>query len=356
MTESVRFCDYTIGSSAYDELPRLCAKLGHRVLLLGGVTALEMASPVLDAVLAGSDLQIAGRLHTPVECSAAGIAALAGECTPLGAELILGVGGGKALDTAKGVAELLGLPIITLPTIAATCAATTALSVLYHEDGRHDTIRFFESPPIHCLIHTGILSEAPAKYLRGGMGDALGKFFECHFASRGQVLPHASALARQISVQCHDPILLNGAQAMFDCDQKNDTPALREVVLAIIVTTGLVSLLVEDCYNGAVAHSVCYGLSEIPRVAKNHLHGDLVAYGILVQLVLDGNIEQAMGLCMFLRRIGIPTSLAELDVELDSPELTMVLEEAIVSPDMEVIPYLVDVEILRSAVHLIESI
>lgn len=355
MAETVKYCNYTIGPDACRALPQICSGLGRRLLLLGGATALEKALPELESVLPGSGLEVVGQFQTAAECSAPAIAALAQRCAPLEAEVILGIGGGKALDTAKAVAAQLGLPIVTLPTIAATCAATTALSVLYHEDGRHDCIRYFDAPPAHCLIHTGILSAAPPQYLRGGMGDTLGKFFECHFASRGEALPHASALARQISVQCHDPVLMNGAQAMQDCAQQLDTPALREVVLAVIVTTGLVSLLIDDRYNCAVAHPICYGLSDIAGVAQRHLHGDLVAYGVLVQLALDGNIEQAAGLTMFLRRIGIPTSLAELGVEFDSPELLRALEEAVRSPDMEHIPYPVDVDMLRSAVYQVEA-
>ena len=95
--------------------------------------------------------------------------------------MIFGMGGGKALDTAKAAADILEIPVFTFPTIAATCAATTALSVVYREDGSFEEFRFFERPAIHSFIDLSIIANAPDEYLQAGMGDTIGKFFECHF-------------------------------------------------------------------------------------------------------------------------------------------------------------------------------
>ena len=63
-------------------------------------------------------------------------------------------------------------------------------------------------------------------------------------------------------------------------------------MLANIVSTGLVSLLVLDQYNCAVAHSVYYGLVLLDGFEAENLHGDVVAYGVLVQLLVDGEEEK----------------------------------------------------------------
>ena len=91
------------------------------------------------------------------------------------------------------------------------------------------------------------------------MGDTLGKYFECHFAARGDQLEHSSALGREISNMCYTPLMEYGVQAWKDCKEDKVSTALKQAVLANIVSTGLVSLVVLDEYNCAIAHSVCYG-------------------------------------------------------------------------------------------------
>lgn len=114
-------------------------------------------------------------------------------------DMIFGVGGGKALDTAKGAGYETGLPVFTFPTIAATCAATTALSVVYKENGTFDSFYFYERPARHCFIDLEVIAKAPDRYLQAGMGDTLGKYFECHFAARGDQLQTYRRISRKRS-------------------------------------------------------------------------------------------------------------------------------------------------------------
>jgi len=126
--------------------------------------------------------------------------------------------------------------------------------------------------------------------------------------------------------------------------------------LANIVTTGLVSLLVEEDYNGAVAHSVCYGLSTIPHVEEEQLHGDLVAYGVLVQLMLDGDIEEAKRLRAFLRSIGTPTCLADFGLGSADSLPDQVIEVTLAGDDMRHLPYPVTASMLRTAIAAVETL
>ena len=356
MPNHVTFCPYTIGEDAYDAIPDVCAKLGSRLLLIGGKTAMEKAKPAFLKAIEGSGLTLVAERWHGGECTFARIDELAGECPALGVDVVVGMGGGKAVDTAKAVANKAGLPVITLPTTASTCAGTTALSVVYHADHTHDRTVHFDAPPTPCFIHTGILAQAPDRYLRAGMGDTVAKHFECCFSSRGDQLDHSSALGREISNLCYGPLLDCGQQALDDCKKDSDTPALREAVLANVVTTGLVSLLVEERYNGAVAHSVCYGLSVIPEVEKNFLHGDIVAYGILVQLMLDKDREQASVLRDFLKGMGTPVTLADFGLPNDDALLAPVIEKALSSSDMEYLPYPVTGDMLRAAITAVEEL
>ncbi len=348
-TESVYFCNYSIGEAPYGEVPAVCASFGSRILLVGGERALAAGLPRLREALSGSGLLLAAAETFRGDCTYEAIRRLAGRAKELKADMIFGMGGGKALDTAKGAAYDAELPVFTFPTTAATCAATTALSVVYREDGSFDSFYFYERPARHCFLDLTVIAHAPAEYLQAGMGDTIGKYFECHFAARGDRLAHSSALGREISNMCYEPLLEHGVRALSDCRSGKVSHALSQAVLANVVSTGLVSLMVLDDYNCAVAHSVYYGLVLLPGFEERNLHGNVVAYGVLVQLLIDGEREEALRLKAFLQELGIRTTLAEMEVPLERKALDAVLKDIVAEPDMDHIPYPVTEEMVYKA-------
>ena len=201
-----------------------------------------------------------------------------------------------------------------------------------------------------------IIANAPAIYLQAGMGDTMGKYFECHFAARGDKLAHSSALGREISNMCYFPLLEHGVQALADCRAHVPSDDLKEAVLANIVSTGLVSLMVLDCYNCAIAHSVYYALVLLPGFEEENLHGNVVAYGVLVQLAVDGKLEEARELKKFLQALEIRTTLKEMGAPIERSALTAVLKEAVSGPDMEHIPYPVSEDMLYDAFVAVENL
>lgn len=356
MSHSVFFCNYSIGPEAYREAAEICRPYGTRALLIGGRRAMAAGRVRLEEALAGSGVEIAEAVCYGSDCTEAAIGKWADHARKIQADMMFGMGGGKALDTAKGAADAAGLPVFTFPTIAATCAGTTALSVLYREDGSFDRFAFFDRPARHCFMDLEILANAPAKYLQAGMGDTIGKHFECHFSARGDKLAHSSALGREISNLCYAPLLEHGVQALRDCRAHEVTDALEEAVLANIVSTGLVSLLVLDDYNCAVAHSVYYGLVLLPGFEEKFLHGSVVAYGVLVQLAVDRDWDRARELKDFLRKLDIPTTLGEMEVPLDRAVLGDVLKETVNGPDMAHIPYPVTEDMVYQAMEAVEKL
>lgn len=353
---SVYFANYTIGEDAYNEAAQVCRAFGSRILLIGGERALEAAEPLLRGALAGSGLEIVDTVVFGSDCTYAAIDRWAAHARECRADMIFGMGGGKALDTAKGAAERAQIPVFTFPTIAATCAASTALSVVYREDGNFDSFYFFDKPARHCFINTRVIADAPCQYLRAGMGDTMGKFFECHFAARGDRLDHSSALGREISRLCYAPLLDHGVQALKDCMEHKASYDLQQAVLANIISTGMVSLMVLDDYNCAVAHSVYYGLVLLPGFEEKYLHGDVVAYGVLVQLAVDNDMERLIEAKKFLKELGIPSTLREMEVPLDREALSDVLRETVTGPDMDHIPYPVTEDMIFEAMKVVEGL
>ena len=357
-TETTYFCNYSIGENVYEEAAQICSLYGHTALLLGGKRALAAGEGRLKKALAGfsGTLEIVETAMLDGDCTYANIRKWAEHAKAIQADMIFGMGGGKVLDTAKGTAHEAGLPVYTFPTIAATCAATTALSVVYEENGNFDSFYFFERPARHCFIDLTIIANAPFEYLQAGMGDTIGKYFECHFAARGDKLTHSSALGREISNMCYAPLLEYGLQALKDCKSGKATTALAQAVLANIVSTGLVSLMVLDEYNCAIAHSVYYGLVLLPDFEEKYLHGNVVAYGVLVQLAVDGEVEEALRLKAFLQKLGIPTTLKEMEVPLERDALQEVLADIVKEPDMEHIPYPVTEDMIFKAMETVECL
>lgn len=188
------------------------------------------------------------------------------------------------------------------------------------------------------------------------MGDTIGKFFECHFAARGDKLQHSSALGREISNMCYAPLLEYGEQALKDCRDHVASVSLKQAVLANIVSTGLVSLMVLDEYNCAIAHSVYYALVLLPGFEEKYLHGNVVAYGVLVQLLVDHDRKEALKLKEFLQKLDIPTTLKEMEVPVDREYLKDVLHETVTGPDMEHIPYEVTEDMIFAAMQEVENL
>lgn len=355
-TENIVLPRYRVGAHILRDAADIFAQQGRRALVIGGRTAMDVALPMVRAACAQGGVEIVDAQLYGGECTYGNMERLKEIALARGADMIVGIGGGKALDTAKGCAHLLGMPVVTVPTIASTCAAVTALSVVYTEESVFIESMFHEQPPAFALIDLEVIAHAPACYLRAGMGDAIAKHVECMLSSRGRELSHSCALAVAISTTSCEPLLKYGAQAMEDVRRGAVTDALKQAVLANIVSTGLVSLLIEEIYNGALAHALFYGLTRIPHFEEKCLHGDAVGYGVLVQEQLDGKTEALARIRSFMRQVGMPTCLRETGFELTRQVLDEVVPAALKAlRDARVMPYAVTPEMLEEALQAVEK-
>lgn len=228
-------------------------------------------------------------------------------------DIVLGIGGGKALDTAKFVANKLKLNILTIPTIAATCAATSGLSVIYDDDAKFLDFAIYDDLNIKCIIDLEIIKNAPKRFLIAGIGDTMAKFYEFDLKYKmalknNEIIDYANTLGKICSNLCKDLNLIFAENAI---NSKEINLEFKQVVMSIILNTGIVSRLIKMDYNGAIAHSVCYGLGIFSSIEKNFLHGELVAFGILIQLLLENNIKEYELLCEFYKKINLPTKITD---------------------------------------------
>ena len=227
-------------------------------------------------------------------------------------DLILGIGGGKSIDASKVMMDKLNIPLFTIPTIASTCAAVSYLSVMYEENHVFQELYFLKRPPHKTFINLDTLIAAPKKYLWAGIGDTLAKYYEMNLKARGKRLNFNTTMGEKLSHLCKETMLNYGKHALSTSIVDVD---FKEVAGVILVTTGIVSNLIDFKYNGALAHAIFDALTKIKRVEEEHLHGEVVAFGILIQLQLEGNHEELNNLLNFYKEINLPTTLKEIVVK-----------------------------------------
>lgn len=312
---SLTLPSYTIGKNAYKKISQLCPT--GRAVIIGGKKALAAAESKIrshmgDGICASESIWYGG------EASEENISALADDSQVKECNMIFAVGGGKALDTCKALGYRLKLPVYSFPTIASTCAATTAVSILYNPDGSFSKPCFIPAPPCHAFIDTEMIAASPCKYLWAGMGDTLAKYYESVMSSRGEVLEHYHELGCTVSRMCVDPVLRWGKTALDDNKAHRTSYELEQLILAVIVTTGIASILLTNehiiDYNTGMAHAVFYALTVFPEVERDHLHGEVVAFGILILLLADGKTDEFERLYTFMKSISLPVSPEDIGI------------------------------------------
>lgn len=354
LTKNMFLPNYSIGDEAYKEILNICPKYGKKVVIIGGKTALSQAENKIKEYLKNSKIQILGTFWYGGEAAYENVETLKNKQEILEADMIFSVGGGKALDSCKVLSSELDKVLFTFPTIASTCAATTSVCAMYNLDGSFKDLYWRKQPAKHTFIDTSIISQAPQKYIWAGIGDTLAKGYEPEFSARGKELDYQNSVGITLSKLCCEPLIKYGEKALENCKNGKVSQELVEVILSIIVNTGLVSNCVINDYNSCVAHAICYGFSMIPEVEENHLHGELVSYGVLVQLMLDNNIPELKKLINFYKRIKLPTSYTKFSISSEDID-KIVLKRASEVNDIKVTAFPVNYELLKKALYQLEN-
>jgi glycerol dehydrogenase len=282
---------------------------GETAYALGGSTALSVAEDDLRAGFEG-DLEIADVGRGVDACTRAAIDAHAEAAEAVGADTIVGVGGGVALDTSKAVAMAVGAESVIVPTVASTDAPTSTVAVVYDEDGGFEESIFRERNPELVLVDTELIARAPTRFLRYGMGDAFATKFEAEATAeaRGETtageLPADAALA--IADEAYRRLREDGPAALAAADRDAVTPAFERIVEANTLLSGLGF----ESGGVAAAHAI---YNAFTRAGIDEPHGLLVGFGTIAELVLEGReaavVDEAVATAS---KLGLDPSLADV--------------------------------------------
>lgn len=313
---------YIQGKGEMANIAKHIGKLGNGFFIMGSPSGLKRVEDTIKTSFEGTG----AKLHFEPfnrECSENEINRLTKAVAEAGCDVIVGVGGGKTLDTAKAVAYYAKLPVAIVPTIASTDAPCSALSVIYSDDGVFERYLFLPQNPNVVLIDTEMVAKAPARLLISGMGDALATYFEARAAAKslsdncagGKCTKAALALAKL----CYETLIADGLKAALAMENNVCTPAVENIVEANTLLSGLGF----ESAGLAAAHAIHNGFTAIPETHSLY-HGEKVAFGTLVQLVLeDASMDEISEVVDFCLSVGLPTTLADLGIEKVDPEQIM---------------------------------
>jgi len=318
---------YVQAQGALSELGDELAGLGNNALIVAGGTAHKSIIP---HYLPAWQQQFAVTVEPfGGECSDAEIDRLAAVAQSRGCDVTVGIGGGKVIDTAKAVAHAAAARTAIAPTIASTDAPTSAVSVIYTDDGAFLRYLFLPRNPDLVLVDTQVIAEAPVRFLVAGMGDALATWFEadsCRQAYAPNQCGGIGTLAGySLARLCYDTLVEHGVAAKTACEQGVVTPALANVIEANTLLSGLGF----ECGGLAAPHSIHNGLTRLEGT-HDYYHGEKVALGVLASMFLAGRpAEKIRKVYEFCEAVGLPTTLSDVGIgEASDDDLRTVAQAA----------------------------
>lgn len=345
---------YVHGAGVLSQIGEFIKKYGQRVLVVGGHQALQAVENKLGS-LQQAGVEVVGIEWFGGECTWDNIQEISDLIEKKDAQLLLVVGGGKALDTGKAAAFKSQVPCVTVPTIAATCAAFTPLSIIHDDQGIYVENSALSACPVGVFVDTTIIINAPAKWLFAGMGDTLAKFYELR-ATTGNISATSWTIGGITNGEiCYQIIKQFGSDAKKAHETGSINESLEYVIDAIIFYAGMSSILGGEKCRGAAAHSVYFGFTNIPA-AHAIGHGLLVGFGNLVLLALEErSTQEILPEIKLALECGLPIKLDQI-AQLTNKDLQTVAKVAAAAADMKNMPRQVTPEMVVTAMKIIDRL
>jgi uncharacterized oxidoreductase len=250
------------------------------------------------------------------------------------ADLIIGIGGGRVLDTAKGVNHRLRTQYICIPTVLGTCSAYTPLAIIYNQSHVHTGRDHFEESAYAVLVDLSLLIDSPKDYYIAGIGDTLAKWYEAEAIQKddNQKADPFVLLGLSAALKTKELLLNYSEEAVASIEKHQITTSFRIVSDVIVGLSGTVGSFARDYGRASGAHAVHNAMSNIPETNR-YQHGIKVAYGLLVLLAAQGKIAEVQKLLPFYEQIGLNYSLNQFNLQ-DSKKAKEILARECVETEI----------------------
>ena len=242
----------------------------------------------------------------PTKALAEQYAALAKEYQ---ADIFVAAGGGRAMDVTKAAADIAKLPVFTIPTVIGTCAAWAACSVLYDDKGDFREVRYNRQSPVFVLADTEIIAHSPVRYAKSGIADTYAKWYELHPVSRQNQQNLTLAITEYGAEKARDILEKESGEALTAMEQGQVNQPLQDIIDSVIYLAGYSSSITGGEGRVAFPHQFYNSIRGV-KESQARYHGELVAYGMLVQMVLNG--ESPVDIRRLAQRLGQVDNLFSL--------------------------------------------
>lgn len=293
--------DVVIGHDVYGQIPAVCRdlKLGSSALLISGRGTMGVAGERVLSALAHDHTVasfVAGEINPSIIAEA--------EKAAGGADFLVGVGGGRVIDTAKIVAYNLDLPFISVPTAASHDGIASARASVPLESG-HASLE--AQPPMAIIADTGVIAAAPHRLLAAGCADIISNYtaildWELAHRVKGEpVSEYAMALSKMTA-----EILVKNATII----RPHQEQSARFVIKALVSSGVAMSIAGSSRPASGGEHKFSHALDRL--APQKALHGESCGIGTIISMYLHGGDWRSIR--SSLKTIGAPTTPADLGI------------------------------------------